>query len=91
MEEERQPLDLRAEPALEPLGPREADVAERSGVVAPDRDGQRVHTNQATGGTIRGDSGFRASFDTVATFTAGGAECRFARTGGLAGQHVWLR
>jgi hypothetical protein len=38
MEEEGQPLDLRAEPALEPLGPRKADVAEGSGVVAPDRD-----------------------------------------------------
>jgi hypothetical protein len=43
MEEERQPLDLRAEPTLQPLGPREADVAERSGVVAPDRDGEVVH------------------------------------------------
>jgi len=43
MEEERQPLDLRAEPALEPLGPREADVAERSGVVAPDGDREVVH------------------------------------------------
>jgi hypothetical protein len=53
VEEEGQPLDLRAEPTLEPLGPREADVAERSGVVAPDRDGQRLHVNQATGGTIR--------------------------------------
>ena len=39
MEEEGKPVDLRAEPALEPLGPREADVAERSGVVAPDRNG----------------------------------------------------
>jgi len=48
MEEERQPLDLRAEPALEPLGPRKADVAERSGVVAPDGDREVVHGSQAT-------------------------------------------
>jgi hypothetical protein len=43
VKEEGKPFDLRAEPALQPLGPGEADVAERSGVVAPDGDGQRVH------------------------------------------------
>jgi hypothetical protein len=36
MEIERQPLDVRAEPALQPVGPLEADEAERSDVVAPD-------------------------------------------------------
>jgi hypothetical protein len=43
MEVEGEPLDGRAEPALEPLGPLEADVAKRSDVVAPDRDGKLVH------------------------------------------------
>jgi hypothetical protein len=43
VKEEGKPLDLRAEPALQPLGPGEADVAERSRVVAPDDDGQHVH------------------------------------------------
>jgi hypothetical protein len=46
VQEERQPVDLRAEPAREPLGPREADVAERSGEIAPNRDGQHVHGAQ---------------------------------------------
>jgi len=43
VEIEREPLDLGAEPALQPLGPREADVAEGSGVVAPDEDRELVH------------------------------------------------
>lgn len=43
MEIEGEPLDVRAEPALQPLGPLEADVAKRSDVVAPDRDGKPVH------------------------------------------------
>jgi hypothetical protein len=43
MQVEREPLDLRAEPALQPLGPLEADVAERSYVVAPDGDARLGH------------------------------------------------
>jgi hypothetical protein len=43
MEVERQPLDASAEPALEPVGPFEADVAERSYVVAPDGDARLGH------------------------------------------------
>ena len=35
MQVKRTPLDLRAEPALEPRRPFKADVAERSYVVAP--------------------------------------------------------
>jgi hypothetical protein len=35
---EREPLDLGAEPALQPLGPRKADAAEGSDVVAPDEE-----------------------------------------------------
>ena len=46
MEVERQPLDLSAEPALEPVGPLEADVAERSYVVAPDGDARLVHARR---------------------------------------------
>jgi hypothetical protein len=38
MEIERPPFDLCAELALKPRGPLEADVAERSYVVTPDRD-----------------------------------------------------
>ncbi len=38
MEDEGPPLDLRAEPALQPRRPLEADVAEGSYVVAPDGD-----------------------------------------------------
>jgi hypothetical protein len=36
------PFDSRAEPALKPRDPLEADVAERSYVVAPDRDHGRA-------------------------------------------------
>src|SRR3954447_15055019 len=39
---ERAPFDLRAEPALEPRRPLEADVAERSYVVGPDGDPRRL-------------------------------------------------
>jgi hypothetical protein len=38
MQIKRPPFDPRAELALKPRGPFEADVAERSYVVAPDRD-----------------------------------------------------
>jgi hypothetical protein len=38
MQVKRPPLDPRAEPALEPRRPLEADVAKRSYVVAPDGD-----------------------------------------------------
>jgi hypothetical protein len=48
VEEERKPVDPRAVPALQPLGPREADVAERSRVVAPDRDGERFFQIEIT-------------------------------------------
>jgi hypothetical protein len=43
MEIERKPLDVGAEPALQPIGPLEADEAERSDVVAPNRDGELIH------------------------------------------------
>jgi hypothetical protein len=43
MQVERQPLDAGAEPALEPVGPLQADVAERSYVVAPDGDPRLFH------------------------------------------------
>jgi hypothetical protein len=43
MKIEGKPLDLGAEPALQPIGPLEADEAERSDVVAPDRDGELIH------------------------------------------------
>jgi hypothetical protein len=38
MQVERPPLDLRAEPALKPRRPLEADVTERSYVIAPDEE-----------------------------------------------------
>jgi hypothetical protein len=41
MEVEGSPLDLGAEPVLEPRRPLQADVAERSYVVAPDDDLRR--------------------------------------------------
>jgi micrococcal nuclease len=43
MEVEGKPFDGRAEPAREPVGPLEADVAERSYVVAPDEDAVLGH------------------------------------------------
>jgi hypothetical protein len=43
MEVEGKPLDARAEPTRQPLGPFEADVTERSDVVAPDRDDVLAH------------------------------------------------
>ena len=43
VEVEGEPFDRGAEPALEPLGPLVADVAIRSDVVAPDRDGVLGH------------------------------------------------
>jgi hypothetical protein len=43
MEIEGKPLDAGAEPALQPLGPLEADEAEGSDVVAPDRDCELAH------------------------------------------------
>ena len=49
MEVEGQPLDLRAEPARQPFGPLEADVAERSYVVAPDRDRGLLHGDSVPG------------------------------------------
>jgi hypothetical protein len=46
VEVEGQPLDAGAEPALQPIGPLEADEAERSDVVAPDGYGEFVHGYQ---------------------------------------------
>jgi micrococcal nuclease len=43
MEAEGKPVDRHAEPARKPLGPLEADVAERSYVVAPDEDAVLGH------------------------------------------------
>jgi hypothetical protein len=57
MEIEGKPFDRGAEPALQPLGPLEADVAERSGVVAPDEDvvlGHRVSLPAAGHGDAEG-------------------------------------
>ena len=49
MQVERQPVHDGAEPALQPLGPLEADVAERSNVVAPDRDRVLRHGDSLPG------------------------------------------
>jgi hypothetical protein len=43
MQIEGKPLDLSAEPALQPVGPLEADEAERSDVVAPNRGRKVAH------------------------------------------------
>jgi hypothetical protein len=45
MEVEREPLDGGVEPTLEPVGPLEADVAERSYVIAPDEDDVLAHAS----------------------------------------------
>ena len=50
MKVEREPRDLRAEPALEPVGRRLADAAERSDVVGPDEDFVLAHPAPAAGG-----------------------------------------
>src|SRR5207253_6916318 len=47
---ERKPLHLGAEPAPEPVDPLEADVAERSNVVAPDQDGVVGHVRHCARG-----------------------------------------
>ena len=49
MQVEREPVHDGAEPALQPLGPLEADVAERSNVVAPDRDRVLRHGDSLPG------------------------------------------
>jgi hypothetical protein len=48
MQVERKPLDAGAEPALQPVGPLQADEAERSDVVAPDgyRKSRHFHSHQ---------------------------------------------
>ncbi len=47
MEIEGEPRDLRAEPALEPVGRRLADAAERSDVVGPDEDFVLAHSGSS--------------------------------------------
>src|SRR6185503_7189601 len=42
------PVDAGAVPALQPRGPLEADVAERSYVVAPDAEDRFAHAHQCT-------------------------------------------
>jgi len=56
MEVEGKPVDRGAEPALEPLGPLEADVAERSNVVAPDRDRMLRHGDSLPGRSWAADA-----------------------------------
>ena len=78
MEEEGKPVDLRTEPALEPLGPGEADVAERSGVVAPDRDRKVAHEAQASCERKFLGLEIKDTLDTILTSSNGRRECRFA-------------
>jgi len=78
VQEEGKPLDLCAEPALEPLGPREADVAERSGVVAPDRDRKVAHEGQASCERKFLGLEIKDTLDTILTSSNGRRECRFA-------------
>lgn len=52
MQEVRAPFDLCAVPAREPVGPLQADVAKRSGVVAPDPDSAVGHDPCLPGGAM---------------------------------------